>query len=198
MDFRFPQRFPRTVAVAHAMLAPRVRHGDTVLDATAGNGHDTVFLADLVGDNGCVISVDIQASAIDATHLRCERLGLADRVQLICDSHTQIGTILSTRNISTLSAAVFNLGYLPGGDKSLVTHPDTTITALDQTLSHLSPGGLLLIVCYPGHREGAVESDAVNQWASSLDEKKFLAVIYRSLNQSKRPPLIIAVEHRSE
>ncbi len=198
MDFQFPPRFPRTVAVAHAMLTQRVRVGDTVLDATAGNGHDTAFLADLVGDNGCVIVIDIQQSAIDATQQRCESLGLADRVQLVCDSHAQIDTILSSRDISNLSAAVFNLGYLPGGDKSLVTHPDTTIAALEQALNHLRPGGLLLIVCYPGHPEGAVESDAVSAWASSLDEQHYLAVNYSSMNQTKRPPFIIAIERRGE
>lgn len=198
MDFRFPQRFPRTVAVAHAMLASRIRAGDTVIDATAGNGYDTAFLADLVGDNGCVVSIDIQQSAIDATRLRCESLGLTNRAQLVCDSHTQIDTILSARNINTVSVAVFNLGYLPGGDKSLVTHPDTTITALEQALRHLRIDGLLLIVCYPGHPEGAIESEAVNEWASSLDEQQFLALNYQSLNQTKRPPFIIAIERRSE
>jgi len=198
MDFQFPDRFPRIVAVAHAMLAPRIRPGDTVLDATAGNGHDTVFLAALVNDKGSVIAIDIQQSAIDATRQRSESLGLANRVQLVHDSHTQVDTILSTRSINTLSVAIFNLGYLPGGDKSLVTQPQTTISSLEQTLAYIRPGGLLLIVCYPGHPEGAIESKVVNEWASSLNKQQFLAVSYQSLNQPKRPPYIIAIERRGE
>ena len=196
MDFQFPPRFPRTVAVAHAMLAPRIANGDTVVDATAGNGHDTAFLAECVGDGGCVISIDLQPTAIDATRTHCENLGLIDRVNLVQDSHENITDILLRQNVESVSAVVFNLGYLPGGDKSIVTHPDSTLSALEQSLKYLRLHGLLHIVCYPGHPEGAIESHAVTAWASSLDETQFLVVNYQSLNQSKRPPFIIAIERR--
>ena len=178
------------------MIRPRIQHGDTVLDATAGNGHDTIFLAEAVGESGRVIAIDCNPDAIASTATRSNQQALADRISLIQNDHIHLSEILADQNATSLAAAVFNLGYLPGSDKSLTTTSSSTIPALRQALDHIQLGGILVIVCYPGHDAGAIESEAVKNWAEGLDEKHYLTINYGSLNQHKRPPFIIAVERR--
>src|SRR5690554_1830257 len=111
---------------SHDIIRSVVREGDIVVDATAGNGYDTVFLANLVGKEGKVFSFDIQEEAIIRTKQNLEKNKLCDRVVLINDSHASLDKYIDT----TIKAAMFNLGYLPGGDHTISTKPDSTIAAL--------------------------------------------------------------------
>ncbi|QQL44832.1 class I SAM-dependent methyltransferase [Sulfuriroseicoccus oceanibius] len=187
-------RFPRAVKVCHEVLASRIAEGDVVVDATAGNGHDTLALAKLVGDSGRVVAIDIQQAAVDATRMRCAEHGVDGRVELHCGSHDGLAEILDGREVS---AVVFNLGYLPGGDKEVITHSDSTMVALEAALAALKVGGVLVVVCYPGHDGGRQEAEVVERWAAELDERMYLAVSYRMMNQRKRPPFVVAVEKRA-
>ena len=129
--------------------------GETVVDATAGNGNDTLFLAELVGENGHVYAFDIQQAALDST---AKRLGeLNERVSLILDSHENVEKYVNGQ----IGGAVFNLGYLPHSeDLSIVTKPDSTIKAIHTMLGMLKKGGIIAVSVYDGHEGGAEERDA--------------------------------------
>lgn len=155
--------FPRVTETAHDLVARFVREGDHVIDATVGKGHDTRFLARLVGTTGRVDGFDIQAGAIEATARELHGL---PQVNLHCLGHERMREVVS----GPVSAVMFNLGYLPSGDKTLVTRPDTTVAALDAAWELLrGPGGILSVVVYPGHEGGTIESLAVEAWFSRLD-----------------------------
>ncbi|MDB6079001.1 MAG: rRNA methylase [Akkermansiaceae bacterium] len=158
------ERREKPTVRAHREIAAVLRPGETAIDATAGNGHDTVFLAQLAGEQGTVLSFDVQEAAITSSKQRIETFALKG-VRFILASHA---TLADHASPGRVGAVVFNLGYLPGGDHSLVTTRDVTLVALDAALGLLRPGGILSVVCYPGHPGGDVESDAVVVWASSL------------------------------
>ncbi|MEM9284053.1 MAG: class I SAM-dependent methyltransferase, partial [Verrucomicrobiota bacterium] len=142
-----PKRLPRVTEMAHALIKERLGPGDRAIDATVGNGHDTLFLADCVGKKGEVIGFDLQPEAIRSTR---QRLGSCDHVVL----HEKGHELLASHTGGLVHAITFNLGYLPGGDKSIITQPDTTLKALVASLECLDPRGLLTVVAYPGHTGG--------------------------------------------
>lgn len=148
---------------AHARVAACLREGDTAVDATAGNGHDTAFLAARVGAGGRVFAFDVQSAAIESARRRVESAGLGGRVEFLQLSHAR----MAERVPAGVAAVMFNLGYLPGGDHALITHRDETLKALDVALGLLRPGGVLTVVCYPGHPGGDEEAEAVTGWAKS-------------------------------
>ena len=175
---------------AHRELAAVLREGDIAIDATAGNGHDTLFLASKVGVQGKVIAFDIQPSAITATANRIRAAGYIRRAVFVIGSHTYIREHILP---GKARAVVFNLGYLPGGDHSLVTLADTTLAALNQSLDALMSGGLLAIVCYPGHPGGDLESDAVIGWAQELDSDFYRHEVDRRLDTLRPAPFLVLV-----
>ncbi|MEM1082653.1 MAG: class I SAM-dependent methyltransferase [Verrucomicrobiota bacterium] len=148
----------RPTAAAHRVVAEVVRPGDLVVDATAGNGHDTAFLAGLVGEGGRVMAFDVQEEAIRSTADRLEAAGLADRVELRLESH---GRLLERVGRGTVSAVMLNLGYLPGGDHERITEVGESCKAVVQGLFSLKEGGMVTVVCYTGHPGGKEEADAV-------------------------------------
>ncbi|GIN57649.1 rRNA methyltransferase [Lederbergia ruris] len=178
------------------LLTRTVQKDDMVVDATVGNGHDTVFLAKLVGENGKVYGFDIQAQAIEQTMKRLRTENIAGPVQLFQTGHEHVASYLSAENDGQLAAAIFNLGYLPKGDKAIVTKPKTTITAIEQLLPLLKVGGILVLVVYHGHEGGAEERDALLEYVSSLDQEFFHVLQYAFLNQRNHPPFVLAIEKR--
>ena len=173
---------------AHRLLKEALHNGGLAVDATIGNGHDTVKLAEWTDR---VIGFDIQVEAINATRRRLVDASLLDNVTLYNKSHAEIDTILEEQNVQ---AAVFNLGYLPGGDKSIVTTPESTIHAIKALQNHLLPGGLIVLVVYPGHPEGKIEADALLKFASQLDQRHWHVTRYERLNQKSSPPFVVAIE----
>ena len=141
----------RPMTCAHDWISRVVFPGDAVVDATAGNGHDTVFLARLAGPSGQVHAFDVQEEAIRATRERLEKEGLlTPSVRLHLASHDRLAELVR----SPVKAIVFNLGYLPGGDKKTVTRTECTLAALEQAAALIAPNGLLSVMCYPGHEGG--------------------------------------------
>ncbi|MFS0613950.1 class I SAM-dependent methyltransferase [Lederbergia ruris] len=179
-----------------SLLTRTVQKDDMVVDATVGNGHDTVFLAKLVGENGKVYGFDIQAQAIEQTMKRLRTENIEGHVELFQTGHEHVASYLSTKNQGQLAAAIFNLGYLPKGDKAIVTKPKTTITAIEQLLPLLKVGGILVLVVYHGHEGGAEERDALLEYVSSLDQEFFHVLQYAFLNQRNHPPFALAIEKR--
>lgn len=148
----------RPTELAHRVVCEVLCEGAHAVDATAGNGHDTCVLAEAVGASGRVTAFDVQQAAIDATRLRLASAGLLDRVDLVCVSHLHIAERVPAGNVS---AVMFNLGYLPGGDHSLITREADTDAAIAAACGLLRPGGVITVVCYPGHPGGGEETASV-------------------------------------
>jgi hypothetical protein len=137
-----------------------LKNGDLAIDATCGNGHDTLFLSDLCS----VIGMDIQSQALENT-----RALLQKEVSLYLLSNEEIDSLPLPYPPRLI---VYNLGYLPGGDKSITTQTEKTLISVKKSLELLAPGGALSITCYPGHEEGAREEKALEEWAATLPSVK--------------------------
>ncbi len=147
-----------------AVLSP----GDRAIDATVGNGNDTFFLADNVGPEGRVIGLDIQELALHRATVVLGEAQLLHRVRLLQRSHHRLADWVPTDWVGRVRGIMFNLGYLPRGDKSIITRAETTIPALDSALELLAPGGRITIIAYPGHSGGDEEADAIREWVRGL------------------------------
>ncbi|HEY6006935.1 MAG TPA: class I SAM-dependent methyltransferase [Geobacteraceae bacterium] len=178
------------VPLSHFFLRERVKEGDRVVDATCGNGNDTLLLARLVGPAGRVWAFDLQEKAIEATRELLALHGVLDRVELVRAGHERLAELVG----EPLRAAVFNLGYLPGGDKGLITRPETTLPALGAVLDLLLPGGLLVVAVYTGHPGARVEDEAVCAWAAALDPRLFNVWTSRQPNRPETSPYLVLVE----
>jgi predicted methyltransferase len=154
----------RLTEIVHHELERHLNPGDCVIDATAGNGHDSAKLATCVGASGHLLAIDLQPAAIAATTERLESLGLTDRCTFLCEDHAAALHTLRTAYAGRISAIVFNLGYLPGSDHRIQTEPSTTVAALEACPVLLRPGGLLLVTAYRGHPGGAGEAAQVATW----------------------------------
>ena len=183
--------FANVLEVARQLIRGRVQHHDTVIDATMGNGNDTLFLAQLVKERGKVLAYDIQEQAIAKTRERLEREGVADRVELLLASHEEMAAL----NVRA-AAIMFNLGYLPGGDKQVTTQPESTIRAIQSGLNLLRPGGIMTIMIYWGHPAGMLEKEAVEAFCQGLDQSRYLALKYQYINQRNQAPYLLAIERR--
>jgi len=155
----------RVTERAQKLATEVLRPGDIAVDGTAGKGRDTACLAQAVGPNGHVHAFDIQPEAITSTHNLLEVAGLLDRVSLHLRSHAELTDILTPAQGGKLGVAIFNLGYLPGGDAAIITQPSSTNQALRAAFDHLRPGGRLICVAYTGHPGGPEESDIVLKFA---------------------------------
>lgn len=179
---------PRPTALARTLLREVIHPGDLVIDATAGNGHDTLFLAECVGSNGSVLAFDVQENAIRSTRERLHQAGLASRVRLYQTSHAHLA---AHAELGSVSAIMFNLGYLPGDDHQLTTETATTLAALDAATNLLKPGGTLTIVCYPGHEEGATEAAEVETWLTTLATNGWRIARYALLGTARAAPFLL-------
>jgi hypothetical protein len=170
--------------------------GDTVVDATAGNGHDTVFLARLAAPGGLVHGFDVQSRAIERTRERLIEHGLESMSRLYIEGHEKAATILQRAGVRSIRAAMFNLGYLPGSDKSHVTAADSTCRALAGLMPMIEPGGLITVVLYRAHPGGREEADAVVEWARNAAPDEFVIGHFRPLNQGPARPELLAIRRR--
>ncbi|MEG1869968.1 MAG: class I SAM-dependent methyltransferase [Oscillospiraceae bacterium] len=159
------------------------------VDFTMGNGNDTLYMASLM-DSGHIYAFDVQQQACDKTLALLTAHNLQDKVTLILDSHSNIDKYLEDKMIDV---GVFNLGYLPGSDKKVTTLFETTKEAFDKALVRLNIGGVIILVIYPGHDEGAREAKLLQEYCSGLDAGIYNVLLYQFLNKNN-PPRIIAVE----
>ncbi len=161
--------------------------GETVVDGTVGNGGDTLFLSKLVGNSGVVYGFDIQKTAIDTTEALLIKNGI-NNVTLLCTSHEFIGNVINKK----IGGAMFNLGYLPGADRSIVTKPESTLSALRQTFDLLKTGGVVTVVSYRGHQGGDDEFNVVAEFFRSIDEKQIKVTRIDHWNSVKKAPVLFA------
>lgn len=179
---------PRPTQLAQLLLRGSIREGDTVIDGTAGNGHDTVFLAECVGLNGRVLAFDIQEQAIRSATASVMASNFGDRVEFHHLSHTRMAEHVKCDSVA---AIMFNLGYLPGDDHDFTTQTKETLTALSIATDLLKPGGILSVVCYPGHPEGAEEAAKVEAWAASLASFGWRTAKYAMIGTLQPAPFLI-------
>ncbi|MGE7980817.1 class I SAM-dependent methyltransferase [Solibacillus sp. NPDC093137] len=187
-------KLERVLQYAQTLLEMSVSEGDIAVDATAGNGHDTLFLANLVGDDGYVYAFDVQKEAVDATLHRLLDNALEHRAIVLRDGHENVANYIH----KPVSAAIFNLGYLPGSNHEIVTQPNTTIQAIESLLKLLKVGGMIVLVVYHGHEGGKDERDEVIRYVSDLPQKHVHVLRYEFVNQKNDPPFIIALEKVKE
>ena len=179
---------------SHEIIKQALVSGDTVIDATVGNGNDTVVLAKAVGSMGKVYGFDIQEEAIDKTKEKLLLTGLLPQTELILEGHENIENHVPED--ANLGAVMFNLGYLPSGDKSIITQPATTLSAIQQSLLRLRKGGILSLMIYYGHEGGIKEKDAVDDLVVNLEQEKFQVLQYQFVNQKNNPPYLYLIEKR--
>ncbi|QDR80794.1 tRNA (mnm(5)s(2)U34)-methyltransferase [Sporomusa termitida] len=180
------------VMMAQRLLKPRLATAGLVVDATAGNGQDTLFLAANTPAATVVWAFDIQSQALTNTKELLAKYEVAAKVHLVLDSHAHI-----TRYIKQpVDAAMFNLGYLPGGDHKLSTLPQTTIQAIAQTLQLLNTEGLMTIAAYPGYEQGRLELRELHQYLAAIDQKKFSVACWSMVNQTNFPPILYLIEKK--
>ncbi|MEH7349029.1 class I SAM-dependent methyltransferase [Gottfriedia acidiceleris] len=187
----------RILPYARKLLQSTVKEGDITIDATIGNGHDTVFLAKLVGETGHVYGFDIQELAIQKTTEKINNENLSNQVTLLQRSHAEVKKVIPASFHEKLKGAIFNLGYLPGSDKSVVTVPESTISAIEQILEMMAPEGIIVVVIYHGHEGGEIEKDALMNFAQNIPQDLAHVLTYRFINQANNPPFILAIEKRA-
>ena len=176
--------------LAADILERAVSPGDSVVDATMGNGHDTLFLCQLVGEGGRVYAFDVQQKAVENTKKRLEEAGVLSRAALFCLGHEHMAEKVG----ELVAAVVFNLGWLPGGDHSVTTHWETTRQAVESALSLLKPLGVLVICAYPGHAEGDRERASLTAFLSALPPQQFNVLRQAFLNAGPGAPECFAIQ----
>lgn len=194
--------FLSVLSFAHKLTAERLLSGGRAIDATVGTGADTLVLSKAAGPRGEVYGFDIQPAALKLAEERLrlareEAPGALSPVTLLQRSHAAMAQAVPPDWRGTVSAVMFNLGYLPSGnaDKTIITEPESTLAALDAALALLRPGGIITAVLYPGHEGGDREAAAVEAWAAGLAQQRAQSIIYRQLQRASAP-YAIAVEKK--
>ena len=169
-----------------------IQPGDRVVDATMGNGHDTLTLCQLVGESGKVYAFDVQQEAVNNTAKRLEDAGVRERASLFCMGHERMLEAVE----EPVDAVLFNLGWLPGAEHGVTTQTETTLKAVEAALTLLKEEAVMTICIYPGHEEGARELQMLLDWAAKLDDKRYDAVIKHYVNQPNDPPQMLAIRKK--
>ncbi len=171
-----------------------INKGDRVVDATMGNGYDTKYLAEKVGEGGFVYAFDVQEDAIKSTKKKLEKENYQERAKLILDGHENMDKYIEDE----VSCVLFNLGYLPRADHNIITKPETTIKAIEHSLKLLKPHGVISIAIYTGHEGGMEEKNSVYNFVKNLDQQEFNVLESGFINQINNPPQLILIEKKKE
>jgi len=179
------------------LIAPYLRPGDSAIDATAGNGYDSAFLANTVGPHGHVYVFDLQKKALTATKSHLATQGLNHiPVRYCLSDHQHLSQYIAENHSLNIKAIMFNLGYLPGGDKTLTTQAGSTLIAIQSAVNLLAIEGCLSIIAYPGHRAGALEFNCISDWFTTLNPLSY-ALKRISIEKTLRPaPEVFFIRRR--
>ncbi len=165
-----------------------ILEGDKCIDATAGNGHDTLKLCSAVGDGGKVYAFDIQTDALSNTEKLLSDKGFNNFV-LVPHSHSDLEKFVCEK----VKAVIFNLGYLPGGDHTIHTRAETTIQAIEKSLAILDDKGFVSVTVYYGKNSGTEEKDAVMEYFKTIDHKLYTVTVHDFYNRPNNPPLTVII-----
>ncbi|CCJ33316.1 tRNA (mnm(5)s(2)U34)-methyltransferase [Caloramator australicus] len=178
----------KATRMAQDIVKKVIDETDIAVDATLGNGNDTLFLSNLL-HRGKVYAFDIQTIAIEKFKKTIHERNIKN-VILINDGHENILNYV----MEAPKAIMFNLGYLPGGDEKIITRPDTTLKALSDSLKILKPGGVITLVVYTGHLGGAEEGLLIDEFIKKLDPKIYSVMQIKFANRDERAPYLIVIE----
>lgn len=176
--------------VIHKILAENITEGDICIDATAGRGGDTLFLAELVGDSGHVTAFDIQQDAVDSTRSLIEEHGLSNRVDVLLQSHSEMDEHFDEGSVSAIT---FNFGWLPRGDHNIFTNKTTSIAAIEKGLRLLKSGGIMTLIIYYGRETGFEERDALLEYLPTIDSGKYTVIEMPFVNRQNCPPIPVII-----
>ena len=168
--------------ISHLYLKNIIEPTDIIIDATMGHGFDTVFMAKYAKH---VFAFDIQQQALDATNLKIKDEKI-NNVTTILDSHLNFD-----QYVKSFQGVIFNLGYLPQGDKTITTKAETTLLTIQKMLIELSSKGFMMLVVYMGHPEGYQEHETISNFMKTLDPKQFKIIKTDLPYQDNYPPYIL-------
>jgi SAM-dependent methyltransferase len=182
----------RLTAAASSWIEVALFNGALAVDATVGNGYDALFLAHRVGARGRVLGFDVQKSALAGARELLKFVGSIDRVSLIHDSHARLADYLPEH--AAIHGAMFNLGYLPRGNRQIITRPETTVAALRAVLEHLAEHGRVTLLAYRGHEGGAEEYQAVREFLEQLPAQQWHIEELASASDSPIAPRLFRLQ----
>lgn len=185
---------PTALTYSHQLAKEIVAPGDCVVDATMGNGHDTLFLAQLVGTSGQVYAFDVQEQAVASTKKRLVVAKMFSQTKLIHAGHENFAHFFPAN--TSMKLAIFNLGYLPNSDKTIITNSKNTLAAVNQMLPVLSPNGRIILVAYYGHPGGQEELSQLQTFCQTLPQEMYQVMTYQFINQRNSPPLLFCIEKK--
>lgn len=185
---RFVLRNARHLAAGY--MKAILRHGDVAVDATMGNGKDTQFLCELVGEKGHVYAFDVQKEAVERTAARLKEAGYGNRATLLLAGHETMKEHVQ----SAPRVVMFNLGWLPGAEHIVTTKTETTLTAVQAAIELIVPGGFVSICVYPGHEEGTKELRALLDWAGKLSVREYNVLHHAFINAREGTPELILIQ----
>lgn len=174
----------------HEVIRSQAKRGGLYIDATMGNGNDTLMLCEMAGDTGEVYAFDIQPQALKATKNLLEKHHVTAKCQLILDGHENMDNYLQQE---TADVVCFNFGYLPGGDHSIATKADTSLVAIQKGLQLLKPGGMMSLCVYSGGDTGFEEKDCILNYLKTLPAKEYTVIVNQYFNRENNPPMPIFV-----
>ncbi len=172
------------------VISENVREGDICIDATAGRGNDTLFMAQLVGESGHVTAFDIQQDAVDSTKKLLEENGVSHRADVLLKSHSEMDALFDEGSVSCIT---FNFGWLPKGDHSVSTKKETSIEAIEKGLCLLKKDGIMTLIIYYGRDTGFEERDAILEYLPTIDSEKYTVLEMPFVNRPNCPPIPIII-----
>ena len=188
LEERYVLRNARHLAADYMIRT--IREGDSVVDATMGNGKDTLFLCELVGEAGHVYAFDVQPEAVERTRERMKEAGYEARTTLLLAGHETMAEHIK----EPVQAVMFNLGWLTGAEHIVTTKTDTTLQAVSAALDLIVPGGIVTVCVYPGHEEGARELQALKEYVSGLNVRMYNVLYHGFVNASSQTPQLFLIQ----
>ncbi len=185
-----PRKHFSALNIIHRVISEKVQPGDICIDATAGRGNDTLFLAKLVGETGHVTAFDIQQDAVDSTRELLAANGMSDRADVLLKSHSEMDEVAEE---NTVSCITFNFGWLPRGDHNVFTNKSTSIPAIEKGLKLLKSGGVMTLIIYYGRETGFEERDALLEYLPTIDSSRFTVIEMPFVNRPNCPPIPILI-----
>ncbi len=185
-----PRKHFSALNIIHRVISEKVQPGDICIDATAGRGNDTLFLAKLVGETGHVTAFDIQQDAVDSTKELLAANGMSDRADVLLKSHSEMDEVAEE---NTVSCITFNFGWLPRGDHNVFTNKSTSIPAIEKGLKLLKSGGVMTLIIYYGRETGFEERDALLEYLPTIDSSRFTVIEMPFVNRPNCPPIPILI-----
>lgn len=185
-----PRKHFSALNIIHRVISEKVQPGDICIDATAGRGNDTLFLAKLVGETGHVTAFDIQQDAVDSTRELLAANGMSDRADVLLKSHSEMDEAAEE---NTVSCITFNFGWLPRGDHNVFTNKSTSIPAIEKGLKLLKSGGVMTLIIYYGRETGFEERDALLEYLPTIDSSRFTVIEMPFVNRPNCPPIPILI-----